>query len=122
MGGFQTTAQYLDASQHGSKLQMGLFMDIVPHGVLLHAVSKGTDSPNAAKLFVLWMTGREAINICGEGTFLGNTLSNGNPQAIASAEQLMRKQKVVPASFFDNEENYKKLVWLGSPEGKSFSC
>ena len=61
---------------------MGFFLDIIPHGVLLQAVRKGTDSPNSAKLFVLWMTGREALNICGEGTFLGNTLSNGNAQAI----------------------------------------
>jgi ABC-type Fe3+ transport system substrate-binding protein len=120
VGGFHTTEQYLDAGPQDGDFKMGFFKDLVPHSVLLHAVPKGTRSPNAAKLFVVWLTGREALNICGEGTYLGNTLKNGNQKAIAIAEQLMMKENVKPVSYFDSEENYKKLVWLGSPEGQKF--
>ena len=122
VGGFHTTAQYLGAGQEGGgNFKMGLFSDIVPHAVLLHAVRKGAVSPNAAKLFVLWMTGKEALSICGEGTYLGNTLNNGNQKAIAIAEQLMKKENVKPTSFFDSKENYQKLVWLGTAEGQNFT-
>jgi ABC-type Fe3+ transport system substrate-binding protein len=121
VGGFHTTAQYLGAGQKNGNFKMGLFKDIVPHSVLLHAVRKGASSPNAAKLFVVWMTGREALNICGEGTYLGNRLNNGNQKAIAIAEQLIKKRNVIPVSFFDSEENYQKLVWLGTPEGQDFT-
>jgi ABC-type Fe3+ transport system substrate-binding protein len=121
VGGFHTTAQYLGAGQQSGNFKMGLFKDIVPHAVLLHVVRKGAVSPNAAKLFVLWMTGKEALNICGEGTFLGNTLNNGNQKAIEIAEQLMKKENVKPSSFFDTKENYQKLVWLGTPEGQNFT-
>jgi ABC-type Fe3+ transport system substrate-binding protein len=121
VGGFHTTAQYLGSGQESGNFKMGLFRDIVPHSVLLHAVRKGASSPNAAKLFVLWMTGKEALNICGQGTFLGNTLNNGNQKAIAIAEQLMKKENVKPSSFFDSKENYQKLVWLGTAEGQNFT-
>jgi len=121
VGGFHTIAQYLGAGQQSANFKMGLFRDIVPHAVLLHAVRKGAVSPNAAKLFVLWMTGKEALSICAEGTYLGNNLKNGNQKAIAIAEQLMKKENVKPASFFDSKENYRKLVWLGAPEGQSFT-
>jgi ABC-type Fe3+ transport system substrate-binding protein len=121
VGGFNTIEQYLEVDQDGSHFKMGLFKDIVPQGVLLHAVRKGAVSPNAAKLFVVWMTGREALNICAEGTYLGNTLGNGNQEAIAIAEQLMKKENVKPSSFFDSKENYQKLVWLGSSDGQNFT-
>lgn len=121
VGGFHTTEQYLDAGQQNGHFKMGLFKDIVPHSVLLHVVPKGARSPNAAKLFIVWMTGREALNICGEGTYLGNRLKNGNQKAIAIAEQLMMRENVKPVSYFDSEENYQKLVWLGSPEGQKFT-
>ena len=120
VGGFHTTDQYLNAGpKDGHK--MGFFKDLVPHSVLLHVVPKGSESPNAAKLFAIWMTGREAVNICGEGTYLGNTLKNGNQKAIAIAEQLMMKENVKPVSYFDSKESYQKLVWLGSPEGQRFA-
>jgi ABC-type Fe3+ transport system substrate-binding protein len=121
VGGFHTTAQYLGAGQQGGNFKMGLFRDIVPHSVLLHAVRKGAVSPNAAKLFVLWMTGKEALTICVAGTYLGNSLNNGNQKAIAIAEQLMKKEDLKPTSFFDSKENYQKLVWLGSSEGQNFT-
>ena len=121
VGGFHTTEQYLSAGSKDSHFKMGLFKDIVPRGILLHAVPKGVKSPNAAKLFAIWMTGKEALDICGEGTYLGNALKNGNQEAIAVAQQLMMKEKVKPVGFFDSEENYKKLVWLGSPEGQKFA-
>lgn len=120
VGAFHTTEQYLSAGSQDSRFKMGLFKDIVPRGILLHAVPKGTQSPNAAKLFAIWMTGKEAVDICGEGTYLGNSLKSGNQEAIAIAEQLMMKENVKPVGFFDSEENYKKLVWLGSPEGQNF--
>lgn len=121
VGGFHTVAQYLAAGQEDGKFKMGLFRDIVPHSVLLHAVRKGALSPNAAKLFALWMTGKEALTICAEGTYLGNNLNNGNQKAIALAEQLMKAENVKPVSFFDSNENYQKLVWLGTSEGQDFT-
>ena len=121
VGGFHTTSQYLVTGQESANFKMGFFRDIVPHSVLLHAVRKGAVSPNAAKLFVLWMTGKEALNICGEGTYLGNTLNSGNQKAITMSEQLMKKEKVKPTSFFDSKDNYQKLVWLGTPEGQNFT-
>lgn len=121
VGAFHTTDQYLSAGSKDSHFKMGLFKDIVPRGILLHAVPKGAQSPNAAKLFAVWMTGKEAVDICGQGTYLGSRLKSGNQEAIAIAEQLMMKEKVKPVGFFDSEENYKKLVWLGSPEGQKFA-
>ena len=121
VGGFHTIAQYLGAGQKGDHYKMGFFSDIVPHSVLLHAVRKGAASPNAAKLFVLWMTGKEALSICAEGTFLGNELGYGNQEALAVTKKLMTKENVKPTSFFDSQENYQKLVWLGTPEGQNFT-
>jgi hypothetical protein len=121
VGGFHTIEQYLDVGSQNGHFKMGLFKDIVPRGVLLHAVPKGARSSNAAKLFVLWMTGKEALDICGEGTYLGNALKNGNQEAFTIAEQLMMKDNLKPVSFFDSPENYQKLVWLGTAEGQNFS-
>jgi ABC-type Fe3+ transport system substrate-binding protein len=120
LAGFHTTDQYLNAGSTNGHYKMGLFKDIVPRGVLLHVVPKGVQSPNAAKLFAIWMTGKEAVDICGEGTLLGNILKNGNQKAIALAEQQMMKENLKPVSFFDSEESYKKLVWLGTAEGQQF--
>ena len=121
VGGFQTVEQYLGAKAQSANYEMGFFSDLVPRGVLLHAVPKGAESPNAAKLFALWMTGPEALKICTTGTYLGNILNQRNSKAITLAEQLMKKQNVKAISFFDSEENYKKLVWLGSADGQQFT-
>lgn len=120
LGGFQSTEQFLDAKQKGAKLSIAMFKDFVPHGVLLHAVRKGTGSPNAAKLFVLWTTGREAIEAMSEGNNLGNADYGGN-EAIDIARRESEKVGVVPASFFDSAENYQKLKWLASKAGKKFT-
>ena len=120
LGGFQSTEQFLDAKQKGAKLSIAMFKDFVPHGVLLHAVRKGTGSPNAAKLFVLWTTGREAIEAMSEGNNLGNVDYGGN-EAIDIARRESEKVGVVPASFFDSAENYQQLQWLASTSGKKFT-
>ncbi|MBW2410512.1 MAG: hypothetical protein JRF72_11990, partial [Deltaproteobacteria bacterium] len=56
LAGFHTTDQYLNAGSTNGHYKMGLFKDIVPRGILLHVVPKGSQSPNAAKLFTIWMT------------------------------------------------------------------
>jgi hypothetical protein len=121
VGGFHTSEQYLSAGSQESYFKMGFFKDMAPHGVLLHVVPKGVQSPNAAKLFAIWMSGKEALNICGQGTYLGNNLKNGNQKAISIAEQVMMRENIKPVSFFDSEETYRKLVWLGTPEGQNFT-
>ena len=120
LGGFQSTEQFLDAKQKGAKLSIAMFKDFVPHGVLLHAVRKGTDSPNAAKLFVLWTTGRKAIKALSNGNNLGNVEYGGN-EAIDIARRESAKVGVTPMSFFDSAENYQKLKWLRSKAGRKFT-
>ena len=120
VGGFHTTDQYLAVGSTNGDYKMGLFKDIVPRGILLHVVPKGGQSPNAAKLFAIWMTGKEAVDISGEGTLLGNVLNNGNQKAIALAQQQIMKENLKPVSFFDSEETYKKLLWMGTAEGQQF--
>ncbi len=120
LGGFQSTEQFLDARQKGATLSIAMFSDFVPHGVLLHAVRKGTASPNAAKLFALWTTGRDAVGVMSEGNNLGNADYGGN-EAIEIARREAEKVGVTPASFFDSAENYAKLQWLASKPGKKFT-
>ena len=119
-GGFQSTEQFLDATQKGAKLSMAMFKDFVPHGVLLHAARKGSDSPNAAKLFVLWTTGREGVKALSEGNNLGNVEYGGN-EATQIAKREAAKVGVTPMSFFDSEANFAKLKWLRSKKGKQFT-
>ncbi len=120
VGGFQSTEQFLDAKNKGAKLNMALFNDFIPHGELLHGVRKGSKSPNAAKLFALWTTGKEAVKLFGEKTNLGNA-RYGNNEAIAIALKLASKLKVKPMSFFDSAENFKTLKFLGSKAGGKFT-
>ena len=124
LGGFQSTEQFLDATQKGAKLSIAMFKDFVPHGVLLHAVRKGNaKGPNAAKLFVMWTNAAaqdRAIKVMSEGNNLGNVDYGGN-EAIDIAQRESAKVGVVPASFFDSAENYKKLQWLASKAGKKFT-
>ncbi len=119
-GGFQSTEQFLDATQKGAKLSMAMFKDFVPHGVLLHAARKGSDSPNAAKLFVLWSTGREGVTALSSGNNLGSLEYGGN-EAIQIAVREAAKVGATPMSFFDSDANFAKLKWLRSKKGKRFT-
>lgn len=119
-GGFQSTEQYLDATQKGAKLSIAMFKDFVPHGVLLHAVRKGSDSPNAAKLFALWTTGPGGVKALSDGNNLGSLQYGGN-EAIEIAVREAERVGVKPMSFFDSDENFAKLKWLRSKEGKKFT-
>jgi ABC-type Fe3+ transport system substrate-binding protein len=120
IGLFQTTEQALSAREKGAAIEVAFFRDVIPHGVLLHAARKGARSPNAAKLFTLWSTGREAVEISGEGTDLGSNLYAGNI-AIDLALGLAREAGVKPVSFFDSPAAYEKLRWLETKEGQAFT-
>lgn len=120
LGLFQTTEQVGSARKKGGKLEIAFLRDVIPHGVLIHSVRKRARAPNAAKLFALWTTGREAVALFGEGTELGSALYPGN-EAIDLALKLAREAGIQPVSFFDTAENYAKLRWLGTKEGEDFT-
>jgi hypothetical protein len=116
----QTTEQVVTAQKAGQNLKMAIWKDIVPHGVLVYAVRKGTRSPNAAKLFTLWLTGREAVGFVGQSTDVGSRLYAGSA-AIDLALKLAGAAGVEPVGFFDNDANYKILHWLGTKDGTDYN-
>jgi ABC-type Fe3+ transport system substrate-binding protein len=120
VGLFQSTEQVIAVNQKGPKIEGSLWRDVVPRGVLLYAVRKGSRAPNAAKLFTLWMTGREAVILSGEAIDLGNALYPGT-QAIDQAMSMAKEIGAKPVSFFDSDEQYAKLNWLSTKAGSDYT-
>jgi hypothetical protein len=120
IGLYQSTEQAIAVNQMGAKVQAALWHDVVPRGVLIDVVRKGARAPNAAKLFVLWMTGREAVALSGGAIDLGNALYPGT-DAIDQALTMAKAAGMTPVSFFDSDEQYAKLNWLASKDGSDFT-
>ncbi len=116
----QTTEQVVSAQKAGQNIKMAVWKDVVPHGVLVYAVRKGAKSPNAAKLFTLWLTGREAVAFVGQSTEVGSRLYAGS-EAIDLALKLAGAAGVKPVGFFDSDETYKTLHWLGTKDGDDYN-
>ena len=120
VGLFQSTEQVIAVNQKGPKIVAALWGDVVPRGELLYTVRKGARAPNAAKLFTMWMTGREAVTLSGGAIDLGSALYPGT-EAIDQALAMAKETGAKPVSFFDNDEQYAKLNWLSTKAGTDYT-
>ena len=95
--------------------------DFTPFGNLFTGMIKGTKSPAAATLFVLWMTTPEAHAILQGANFIPN-LIYGETELDKTQRSAIKNSGSPVLNWFDSPQTVEKFRWLAeSKEGQRFS-
>ena len=116
---FSNTYYYFDFKAKGDPVGVAFFRDVVPLSVQMHIVRKKAPHPSAAKLFTLWATGPEAVQIFEKYSWTPNMYLKDS--RIGHEEATLIKQrgaKVV--TWFDNKETLDQLMWFTTKEGEAY--
>ena len=116
---FSNSYLYFQHKEKGSPAGLDVFADITPLAYILHAVRKDARHPNAAKLFALWATGPEAVQIFEKYTGTGNVHLKESRVGVIDME-VIRKKKARLISWFDSAENMRVLKWYTTEEGQAY--
>ena len=116
---FSNTYYYFEFKAKGDPVGVAFFRDVVPLSVQMHIVRKKAPHPNTAKLFTLWATGPEAVQIFEKYSWTPNIYLKES--RIGREEATLIKQrgaKVV--SWFDNKDTLDQLMWYTTKEGQAY--
>ena len=110
---------YFLHKQKGEPIGLDVFDDVTPLSVLFNVVRKNAVHPNAAKLYALWATGPEAVQIFEKYAGTGNV--HIRESKVGSTEmELIKRKKARLVSWFDSAENLKVLKWYTTKEGHEY--
>lgn len=116
---FSNAYMYLKHKEKGDPVGLDVFKDVVPVSSVLHVVRKGARNPNAGKLFALWATGPEAVQIFERYSGVGNI--NLKESLIGASEMKEVKRKGARLlSWLDNTDHLKVFKWYSTKEGRDY--
>lgn len=116
---FSNAYYHVQYKERGDPIGLHIFEDITPLSYVFHIVRKDARNPNAAKLFALWATGPEAVQIFEKYSGTGNLYIKESRVGSTVANLVSRKGgKTV--SWFDSQENFRILKWYATKEGQAY--
>jgi ABC-type Fe3+ transport system substrate-binding protein len=113
---------YFEQKAEDPNAPIGLtyFRDLTPMREVMYVVRKGARHPNAAKLFAMWASSAEANSIFEKHSYTQNIALGSGPVT----QQILKRLKTLnikPVSWFENQQNLDKFLWLGTEEGRKYS-
>jgi ABC-type Fe3+ transport system substrate-binding protein len=116
---FSNDYMYLRHKERGDPIGMHVFEDFTPLSYVFYFVRKNARNSNAAKLFALWATGPEAVQIFEKYSWTGN-IQIKESRIGSSVRDLVNKKGGNVISWFDSPQNFEELKWYATKEGQDY--
>lgn len=113
---------YYFAEKHkdaNAPIELAYFEDLTMYRPVFFMVRKGSRHPNAAKLFTLWSTTKDAVNVFETTTYYPNIVYGTGPISKQVVDTWMSR-KIKPVSPYDSASILERLAWLETKEGQDY--
>ena len=110
---------HLRYKEKGDPIGMHLFEDLTPLSYIFYFVRKNALHANAAKLFTLWATGPEAVQVFEKYSWTGNVHVKES-RIGATVTDVVNKKGGKVISWFDSPKNFEVLKWYATKEGLDY--